>query len=212
MNPPIVKMKVNKQFVNLKCNLPYGLQVAEIVATIDDVYQFLYDLDSFLVGRHYPCLADLILANTFSGVLSEIIVRRLVQNSPSLVRNEQVGGYPDLLPVVCGYVVGAKEQKASEGIEVKTSRQSGGWQGHNPEGGWLMVFRYVLHGPNSFYGTKTVEFVEVLAAKLDPSDWSFSGRHRKSRRTITASITKSGMRKLRNNPVLRNPAYRVKPK
>ncbi len=58
--------------------------------------------------------------------------------------------------------------------------------------------------------TPTLEFVEVLIAEIDCSDWSFSGRKGESRRTPTASILKSGTKKLRNNPALRNPDYLVR--
>jgi len=46
-------------------------------------------------------------------------------------------------------------------------------------------------------------FVEILCAKLTKKDWSFSGRKGKSRRTPTASITLSGVDKLRSNFIYR---------
>jgi len=51
--------------------------------------------------------------------------------------------------------------------------------------------------------------VEVLAARLEETDWNFSGRSETSRRTITASINQDGMTKLRANPVYRHPNYAI---
>ena len=42
-------------------------------------------------------------------------------------------------------------------------------------------------------------FKGVYAAKLDKDDWSFSGRSETSRRTITASVTQSGVEKMKTN-------------
>jgi hypothetical protein len=52
-------------------------------------------------------------------------------------------------------------------------------------------------------------FVEILCAKLTKSDWSFSGRKGASRRTPTASITATGVEKLRSNFLYRLPEVGV---
>lgn len=52
-------------------------------------------------------------------------------------------------------------------------------------------------------------FIEILCAKLKRSDWSFSGRKGSSRRTPTASITSSGVEKLRTNFLYRLPGVGV---
>lgn len=89
-------------------------------------------------------------------------------------------------------------------MEVKASIQRGGWQGHNPEDGWLMVFRYEA---GRTHGEEWVplRFTEILCAQLCKDDWSFSGREGQSRRTPTASITTTGVEKLRTNFVYRLP-------
>jgi len=46
---------------------------------------------------------------------------------------------------------------------------------------------------------KPFRFIKVLGAQLQKADWSFSGRSATSRRTITASITESGFRKMKAN-------------
>ena len=98
--------------------------------------------------------------------------------------------------------------KGEEGIEVKASIQKGGWQGHNPEDCWLMVFRYEL-GKQSTSKSVPLTFVEILCAKLLKIDWSFSGRRGESRRTPTASISRSGVEKLRANFLYRLPGVGV---
>ena len=67
-----------------------------------------------------------------------------------------------------------------------------------------MVFRYAI-GEQADGVSIPLTFVEILCAKLERVDWSFSGRKGASRRTPTASITASGVEKLRANFVYRLP-------
>jgi hypothetical protein len=47
-------------------------------------------------------------------------------------------------------------------------------------------------------------FLKVLGAKLEKSDWQFSGRSSTSRRTITASVKRSGFEKMEANWIYRS--------
>lgn len=67
-----------------------------------------------------------------------------------------------------------------------------------------MVFRHAI-GEQANGESVPLTFVEILCAKLERADWSFSGRKGASRRTPTASITASGVEKLRNNFLYRLP-------
>lgn len=195
--------RVNPDFVNVDAKLPYGLTVEEIILAVGDVYKFFDDINGFLVSKGYDVIELIILGNSYSGIVSEVAVRSLSERCKNLNRNMQIGGHPNLIPT--GTYLDDKVLKGTKGVEVKTSKQKGGWQGHNPEKTWLIIFRYDEDcGPD-----KPLEFVEVLLAHLELEDWSFSGRKGASRRTPTASILKSGMAKLRANPIYRNPAFEV---
>ena len=70
-----------------------------------------------------------------------------------------------------------------------------------------MIFQYSIDIETEPKENRSpTEFVQVLAAELVDDDWSFSGRKGKSRRTITASINRQGMAKLRSNPIYRKGA------
>lgn len=143
-------------------------------------------------------IEELMLGNAFSGFLGEILVKQIAKRSKTLARNVKVGGHPDLISR--GKYPDDSVLRGDEGIEVKMSRHLGGWQGHNPEEGWLMVFVYSVGHHDS-----PTEILQVLTAHLTKKDWSFSGRSKTSRRTITASVTKAGMEKLRANWIYRKP-------
>ena len=95
---------------------------------------------------------------------------------------------------------------APAGIEIKASRHGSGWQGHNAEDVWLMVFVFDANSArDSAQGIapKPFRFVKVVGAQLDKSDWAFSGRSATSRRTITASVTRTGFEKMEANWIYR---------
>jgi hypothetical protein len=202
------RLSLVESYFNPDAELPYGLTVTEVKAAINAAYDLLHDVNTFLVGRGYSRLEDLLLGNAFAGLLSEVLVKNLADHSPALVHNTYVGGYPDL--ILPGVYPDDAALKATDGIEVKASKQKGGWQGHNPEEGWVMVFRYTIDTKTMpIEDREPTEVVEVLAAQLEMGDWNFSGRSETSRRTITASINRYGMQKLRANPIYRHPSYAV---
>lgn len=197
---------LDNRYVNQQVSLPHGLTVPQIAEGIKETYRLLDGINNYLINSDFRPLEELVLGNSFSGLVSEFLVKNIARASTTLVANQKIGGHPDLLPKD-KYPSGSA-LKGTEGIEVKTSIQRGGWQGHNPEKGWLMVFRYTV-GKQPDGSTPPMTFVEILCRLLLRSDWSYSGRKGKSRRTPTASITSSGVEKLRANYLYRIPGVGV---
>ena len=50
---------------------------------------------------------------------------------------------------------------------------------------------------------KPFRFAKVIGARLSKSDWQFSGRSDTSRRTITASVKRTGFEKMEANWIYR---------
>ncbi len=198
--------QLDAKYINHKVKLPYDLTVVEVTKAVSETYRLFNGVNDFLTTSGFRPLEELLLGNSLSGILSEFLVKNIAKASHSLVANLKVGGHPDLLPK--GYYSSNLILKGEEGIEVKSSIQKGGWQGHNPEKCWLMVFRYVV-GKQNDGEVVPLKFVEILCAKLTKKDWSFSGRKGASRRTPTASVTTSGVQKLRGNFLYRLPDYGV---
>lgn len=174
-----------------------------------EAYQFFHKVNGFLLRSGYKRLEDFMPGNAFSGLVSEVLVQTIPKYCRRLTKNLRVGGHPDLIPR--GHYQGNSILQGDEGIDVKSSKQSGGWQGHNPEAGWVTVFRFIVDATTEpVEKRKPFEFVEVLAGRLARRDWSFSGRGETSRRTITASMKRDAVERLRANWIYRNPAYEVR--
>jgi hypothetical protein len=183
--------ELDVRYVNPLVRLPYDLKVNEVQHAVAQTYRLLNGLNDYLVRDGFQPLEELLLGNSLSGIISEFLVKNIAKTSATLEANMKVGGHPDLLPTKS--YSSNTVLKGEEGIEVKCSIQPGGWQGHNPEDCWLMVFRYVV-GKEISGAVMPLTFVEILCARLIKSGWSFSGRRGDSRRTPTASIN-LGLRK-----------------
>ena len=110
--------------------------------------------------------------------------------------------------VPAGVFPGDSVQHDTRGIEVKGSRYLRGWQGHNAEDAWLMVFCFDSSRPTDEtkgIDPKPFEYLAVYGAQLEKDDWTFSGRSATSRRTITAGINRSGYSKMTGNWIYKSP-------
>ncbi|MGO9480725.1 MAG: hypothetical protein ACLP05_02935 [Candidatus Kryptoniota bacterium] len=198
--------QLDSKYINSDVVLPYDLTIDEVLKAVSETHRLFNGLNDYLTSSDFRPLEELLLGNSFSGILSELLVKNIARVSHALVANLKVGGHPDLLPK--GHYSSNLVLKGDEGIEVKTSIQKGGWQGHNPEDSWLLIFRYIVSKQDDDE-IVPLTFVEILCAKLTKKDWSFSGRKGASRRTPTASITTSGVEKLRANFLYRLPGVGV---
>jgi len=186
--------------------IPYGCTTEHIRQAMNQFSDFLMTINLALNRKGLPRLETIMMLAGFSSLVGEFIGAAIPRHCPTLIRNQYHNGHPDLLPT--DRFPANAMKLADEGIEVKGSRHMGGWQGHNPEDTWLMVFVFEANRPNDEnkgMGPKPFRFLFVAGAKVVKGDWKFSGRAETSRRTITASITKSGKAKMFANWIYRDP-------
>ncbi|MCH8836253.1 MAG: hypothetical protein IIA60_00455 [Candidatus Marinimicrobia bacterium] len=185
---------------NPDCQLPYGLRTDYIRRAMEDFIDFLGFLNKQLHTKGMPRLESFLMPANFSSIVGEFVNLRIPEYCSGLVKNQFHNGHPDLVPA--GRFPGDSVQHSGEGIEIKGSRHASGWQGHNPESVWLIVFYFDSNTSNDKrkgIQPKPFQFKGVYAAKLEEEDWSFSGRSSTSRRTITASVKRIGVDKMKSN-------------
>ena len=195
-----VPVKVDPNQFNPKARLPYGLTTGHIRQAMENFTSFLGLVNLALHRERLDRLEAMLMPANFSSIVGEFVGAAIPKFCPTLVRNSYHNGHPDLIPV--GLYTDNKIKLAEEGIEVKGSRYYSAWQGHNAEKTWLMVFVFESDRPAdkvSGHEPKPFQFRLVVGAKVEKADWKFSGRSATSRRTITASITPSGYKKMRKN-------------
>ncbi len=194
---------LNPNGFNQNSELPYGLQIHQLRQAMNDFLDFLGFVNTQLYSKGIPCLECLLMPATFSSLVGEYIIYRIPMYCTQLAKNQYHNGHPDLIPK--GNFPNDAVLRGDEGIEVKASRYPSGWQGHNPESVWLLVFQIDCNSPNEKgMQPKPFQFKAVYGARLNKQDWNFSGRSGTSRRTITASVNKSGLEKMKQNWIYRD--------
>ncbi len=191
---------INSNGFNANCTLPYGLEVGHVQNAMQDFLDFLGFVNLQLSTKAMPRLESFLMPAIFSSMVGEYINITIPKYCPTLVKNQYHNGHPDLIPV--GVFANNAVRYSTEGLEIKGSRHLSGWQGHNAESVWLMVFVFDSNTSNDKIkniAPKSFSFQAVYAAKLTKKDWAFSGRSETSRRTITASVTQRGVQKMKAN-------------
>jgi hypothetical protein len=186
--------------------LPYGCTVKRIAQAMQDFLEFLGVVNSSLHAKGIARLETMLMPANFSSIVGEFMSANIPKHCPSVVKNAYHNGHPDMIPA--GRFAGNAAQHSKEGIEIKASRYLHGWQGHNPENCFLLVFVFDSNRPGDAakdVSPRSFAFVEVLGARLYKRDWVFAGRKGVSRRTITASVTASGYSKMAANWLYRAP-------
>ena len=188
--------------------LPYGLTTAHVQKAMKEFLVFLGFINGRLRTKEMHRLESFMMAANFSSLVGEFMSATIPKNCPTLVKNRYHNGHPDLLPA--GRFPRNAMQHGTDGIEIKASRYRRGWQGHNAEDAWLMVFVFDSNTSqldketNEAQAPRPFRFVKVVGAQIAKSDWSFSGRSGTSRRTITASVTRGGYEKMEGNWIYRH--------
>ncbi len=199
-----VPIGLNQQGFNRECQLPYGLGTLDVKKAMQDFLAFLHLINRSLVSKGMDPLELFLMPANFSSIVSEFLAAAIPKHCPGLIKNRFHNGHPDLIPI--GVYANGACLHADRGIEIKASRRPSGWQGHNPENVWLMVFVFDSSAPRDAtrgLAFRPFQFVKVIGAKITKSDWNFSGRLATSRRTITASVMRTGFEKMEANWIYR---------
>ena len=88
---------VDANAFNSELELPYSLRFQDFQMAMQDVYDFLYDVDSHLVARSLRRFENMLRPAILSGILSDLLTSNLARHSRSLTENTYFNGHPDLL-------------------------------------------------------------------------------------------------------------------
>lgn len=196
-----------REYLNPNCSLPHGLEPEHVFKAMGDFLDFLGFVNQQLYTKGIPRLESFLMPAGFSSLVGEYMAITIPKHCSLLVKNQYHNGHPDLIPA--GMFPNDAVQYAHEGVEIKASRHASGWQGHNPEAVWLVVFHFDSNSASDarkLIAPRPFRIQGIYAARLEKSDWAFSGRSPQSRRTITASVTGDGAAKMKANWIYRDSA------
>jgi hypothetical protein len=192
----ILPVPIEKDGFNPKATIPFGVGVAHIHSAMQDFIEFLTLIDTQLHAKEMGRFENMLMQANFSSMVGEMMSASIPKYCKTVVKNRYHNGHPDILPA-SKYPNDSAQHAGKDGIEIKASRYLKGWQGHNAEDVWLMVFVFQTgrDGPKVAID-QAFKFLLVAGAMLTKTDWLFAGRSETSRRTITASVTKTGAGKM----------------
>lgn len=197
----IQRAELLKDGFNENAVLPYQLRLKDFENAMTDVYDFFFDVNSSLSEKRLGRLDDLLRPAIMSGVLSDLVTSSLAKHSRTLVENQYFNGHPDL--IVRGVYPNDGIQSGAEGVEIKTTRKSGGAvDTHGAREQWMCVFVYSVDSETEPAILRApMRFTEVYLGRVAISDFRKNARGELG--TRTATLHKEGIAKLRSHWVYR---------
>ena len=183
-------MGIERNHVKQDCftpapRLPYELRLLDFEAAMQDVYDFFFDVNSYLGEKGLPRLEDTLRRANLSGTLSDMLTASIAKHSRSLAQNQHHNGHPDLL---VGGVYPNDAVKAGErGVEIKSTGKPGGAvDTHGGRDQWLCVFVYDIDRTTEpAVDRAPLTFREVYLSQVKVDDFRRNDRGPLGTRTST---------------------------
>lgn len=193
----VAKSVVDRSKFNQAAGLPYSLRLQDFELAMQDVYDFFYDVNTYLLSKSLQRLDDMLRPANMSGMISDMLTTSLAKHSRALTVNLYHNGHPDL--IVDGVYPGNAVKSGSEGIEIKSSRKKGGAvDTHGARDQWFCAFVYQVDNTTEpKTARRPMIFTEVYLAPVTLAD--FRKNPRGELGTRTATLDRAGLVKLRQH-------------
>ena len=198
---PVARNRPDPEKFNRSVVLPFELRLEDIGLAMQDVYDFFYDVNTHLVAKGLERLDDMVRPAIMSGLMSDMLTSSIAKHSRSLVPNGYFNGHPDLL--VKGRYPQNSVQSGEFGVEIKTTRKSGGAvDTHGARNQWMCVFVYAVDNETEPVDhRRPMNFTEIYLGQVAVEDFRKNARGELG--TRTATLHAQGIAKLRQNWIYR---------
>jgi hypothetical protein len=197
--PALVRNTVKKGCFNPDVVLPYELRQLDFQVAMQDVYDFMFDMNTTAIAKGLKRLDDMLRSQNLTGMLSDMLTASMAKHSRTLVENGYWNGHPDLL--VEGRYANNSVQAGEDGVEIKsTVKRGGAVDHHGARDGWEAVFVYQTDRDEEKPASDRtpLTFTEVYINQLTVGD--FRRNDRKSELgTRTATLDAAGIARFREN-------------
>jgi hypothetical protein len=194
---PAQRNRPKRENFNLQAQLPFQLRLEDFEIAMQDVYDLFFDVNSGLLEKGLERLDDFLRPAIMSGLLSDLLTASIAKHARALTQNRYFNGHPDL--VVKGVYADDAVKAGTEGVEIKTTRKSGGAvDTHGARDQWMAVFVYDVDTKTEpARDRRAMTFTEVYLGKVEISDFRKNARGELG--TRTATLHREGVLKLREN-------------
>lgn len=194
---------MNPRNLNSNAVLPYELRLLDFQVAMRDVYDFFFDVNSYLRQRGLARLDEMLRPANMSGIMTDMLTASLAKHSRALVPNQFPNGHPDLL--VSGVYPGDRAQAGEQGVEIKTTRKAGGAVDmHGARDQTMCVFVYrVDNTTEPVDDREPMRFVEVYLGRVAIAEYRRNPRGELG--TRTATLNREGIARFRQNWIYLDP-------
>jgi hypothetical protein len=198
---PAERNRPKRRNFNQAAALPFQLRLEDFEIAMQDVYDLFYDVNTGLLEKGLQRLDDFLRPAIMSGLLSDLLSASIAKHARTLTQNNYFNGHPDL--VVKGAYPSDSVKAGSEGVEIKTTRKSGGAvDTHGARDQWMAVFVYEVDNVTEpARERRAMSFTEIYLGKVEIAD--FRKNPRGELGTRTATLHREGILKLRGNWIYR---------
>ncbi len=190
------RQTVNKKFFNDSYGtLPYSLRTDDFAIAMQDVYDFLFDVNTMLLGKGLDRLDDMLRHAALSGFLSDMLTNSMAKHARGLAENKHPNGHPDLIKR--GQYPNNAVLAGEHGVEVKSTKRKGGAvDTHGARNEWMCVFVWQIDQETKTASKRdATRFTTIYLAEVVEAD--FRSNARGPLGTRTATLHKAGLKKLR---------------
>jgi len=165
--PKLKRLAVNRAAFNPRAEYPFSLRQNDFEIAMQDVYDFLHDVNSLLLDKGLHRLEDMMRGAGLSGMFSDMLRDSLAKHARGLVKNNHPNGHPDLIKR--GEYPNDAVASGELGVEVKSTRKRGGAVDlHGPRDHWMCVFVYRAdHESEPSSKREPTRFTEVYLAQVN---------------------------------------------
>jgi hypothetical protein len=201
---PAERNRPKRENFNAQAQLPFQLRLEDFEIAMQDVYDLFFDVNSGLLEKGLERLDDFLRPAIMSGLLSDLLTASIAKHARALTQNGYFNGHPDL--VVKGVYPDDAVKAGTEGVEIKTTRKSGGAvDTHGARDQWMAVFVYEVDTKTEpARDRRAMTFTEIYLGKVEIAD--FRKNPRGELGTRTATLHREGILKLRSNWIYRDNA------
>lgn len=194
----IKKAAVDPSKFNPDAALPYELRAADFEMAMRDVYDFFFDVNSYLLGKGLDRLDDMLRPANCSGTLLDMLTDALAKHSRTLTVNRFPNGHPDL--VVQGRYPNDRVKAGEHGMEVKSTRKRGGAVDmHGARDQILCTFVYEVDNDRGkpAHQREPLTVREIYVGGVTVAEFRRNARGELG--TRTATLGRDGIRRFRQN-------------
>jgi hypothetical protein len=173
---PAVRNRPKRENFNTNAQLPFQLRLEDFEIAMQDVYDLFYDVNTGLLDKGLERLDDFLRPAIMSGFLSDLLTASMAKHSRALTQNNYFNGHPDL--VVKGAYPNDAVKAGEEGVEIKTTRKSGGAvETHGARDQWMAVFVYNVDTETEpARERRAMTFTEIYPGKVEVADFRRNAR------------------------------------